>query len=57
MEYLIVNLLDELLRDYMQPGDIIGEHGLLTQVNENYIKNKTLSRKSELSEVVEVFQV
>ena len=56
MGYLIVELLDELLRDYMQPEDIIGEHGLLTKINENYSGKGAVCGTRDSFEVIEVFQ-
>ena len=47
MKYILPELLDELLKDYKKPEDIIGEKGLLTKINESHNGSKTVIRTIE----------
>ena len=44
-------LLDELLKDYTDPKDILGEHGLLRQLTKRVVER---ALEAELTEVVPI---
>ena len=47
MKYILPELLDELLKGYKKPEDIIGENGILIKINESHTGTGTILRTIE----------
>ena len=47
MRYVLSELLDELLKNYKKPEDIIGENGILIKINESHTGTGTIIRTIE----------
>ena len=57
MRYVLSELLDELLKDYKKPEDIIGENGILVKINESHTGTGTILRTIERFKELDVLNV
>lgn len=57
MKYVLPELLDELLKVYKNPEDIIGENGILTKINESHTGTSTILRTIEPFKGLDVLSI